>query len=227
MCGGDVPPVILPNVENVFVLNTSVSKSKKPNNEIVIGDTSDDKFKQYLVDPKLSIGFVGQKRNNREKYLNFLSNSKIETNFILRDFYINKLKNKHIKDFDNNMNNNLFIFCYRGGGNFSRRFYQTLMMGRIPIVIKTDSIFPFEKWIDYNKIGLFIEEKELDENMNLDERIINYYNSKTKEELISIQKIIEKYIKHILTVMYFLKKYLNILIQLPKYCIYLQYFCIH
>ena len=188
LCGGDRPPVILPNIENILVLNTSVSRSKKASNEMVIGVSLPDKFKYYLLNPKLSIGFVGQKLHNREKYLHYLSNSGITTDFILRDAYIHKLKNRHILDFENNMNSNLFTFCYRGAGNFSVRFYETLMRGRIPIVIKTDNIFPFEEWINYNRVGLFIEETDLNENMNLEEQINNFYYSRSKEELIDMQK---------------------------------------
>lgn len=189
LCGGDVPPKILPNNNNIIVLNTSVSRSNKPNNEIVIPPIVDDKFKFYLNETKLSIGFVGQKMHDREKYLNYLESiNDIETNFIIRDTYIHKLKNSHILDFENNMNNNLFTFCYRGRGNFSVRFYETLMRGRIPIVIKTDNIFPYEDEIDYKKIGIFIEEEELNDNNKLDDIIKNFYFSKTNEELIQMQK---------------------------------------
>ena len=188
LCGGDVPPVILPNIKNVLVLNTSVYKSTMPSNEMIIAPIVEDKFYNYLNDPILSIGFVGQTLHNRDKYLNYLSNSNLKTNFICRDGYIHHLKEEHITEFDNNMNNNLFTVCYRGRGNYSVRFYETLMRGRIPIVIKTDNIFPFEKWIDYNKIGLFIEETDLNNNMNLEEQINNFYKSKTKEQLIEMQK---------------------------------------
>ena len=187
LCGGDVPPVILPNLKDVVVLNTSVYKSTMPSNELVIAPIVEDKFLFYINNPKLSIGFVGQKLHNREKYLNYLNNSNLETNIIIRDKYIHKLSKTHISDFENNMNNNLFTFCYRGRGNFSVRFYETLMRGRIPIVVMTDNVFPFEKWIDYDKIGLFIKEPDLN-NMDFEEQITNFYNSKTKEQLIEMQK---------------------------------------
>ena len=46
------------------------------------------------------------------------------------------------------INGNLFTLCYRGRGNFSVRFYETLMRGRIPIQINSSSIFPYEDEID-------------------------------------------------------------------------------
>lgn len=188
-CGGDRPPIILPNYNDVIVLNTSVIKSTKPSNEHVIGVPIEDKFSHFIYEPELTIGFVGQKLHGREKYLNYLKNQdEFKTNFILRDNFIHKLKSNHIKEFDDNMNNNLFTFCYRGAGNFSIRFYETIMRGRIPIVIKTDNIFPYENLIDYNKLGIFVEENELTENNTLKNIILEYYNSKTKNELIEIQK---------------------------------------
>lgn len=86
------------------------------------------------------------------------------------------------------MSNNLFTFCYRGRGNFSVRFYETIMRGRIPIVITTDNVFPYEDKIDYSRIGLFIEEESLRKKMNLESLILDYYHQKSDQELIEIQK---------------------------------------
>lgn len=188
MCGGDVPPVILPNCLDIRVLNTSVYKSIKCKNEIVIAPHVEDNFSFFLTETKLSIGFVGHKLCNRHIYLDYLSKSSIETNFIIRDAYIHKLKKCHKRDFENNMNNNLFTFCYRGGGNFSVRFYETLMRGRIPIVVTTDNVFPYEDKINYSQIGLFIEEESLRKEMNLESLILDYYNQKSEQDLIEIQK---------------------------------------
>lgn len=187
-CGGDRPPRTLPDYPNVIVLNTSVSVSTMPKNEMVIGVPVDDKFKNYIENPTLSIGFCGQRMCGRQKWLDYLTNiSEIETNFIIRDSYIHNLKSNQINDFETNMNDNLFIFCYRGAGNYSVRFYETIMRGRIPIVIKTDNVFPFEDIIDYNKVGIFIEENEINDTNTLKDVILNYYNSKTADELICVQ----------------------------------------
>ena len=61
----------------------------------------------------------------------------------------------------NRANKSLFTFCYRGAGNFSYRFYETLMMGRIPILVNTDCVFPFEDKVDINSLGLVLNEKTL------------------------------------------------------------------
>ena len=42
-------------------------------------------------------------------------------------------------------NDNLYGLCVRGFGNFSFRLGETLMMGRIPILIDTECILPFDR----------------------------------------------------------------------------------
>ena len=111
----------------------------------------------------------------------------MKTNFILRDNYIFNLDECNKNEFNDNMNDNLFTLCYRGRGNFSVRFYETLMKGRIPIQINSSSIFPYENKIDYSEVGIFIEEDDLDK-IDIGKIVKNYFYSKTKDELIQIQK---------------------------------------
>ena len=189
LCTGDVPPVILPNDKQIIVLNTSILWTpEKPINQYIIPppDITDD-FSYFLENPELSIGFVGQKNNGRENICQYFSDSGLKTNFILRDSYIFNLKDNHKKDFNDNMNDNLFTLCYRGRGNFSIRFYETLMRGRIPIQINSSSIFPYEDEIDYSEIGIFIEEEDLGK-VDLEKLVKDYYYSKSADELLQIQK---------------------------------------
>lgn len=189
LCAGDVPPLILPNDKQIIVLNTSILWTpKKPINQHIIPPPDViDKFSHFLKNPELSIGFVGQKNNGREKICQYFTNSGLKTNFILRNSYILNLQDNHKKEFEDNMNENLFTLCYRGRGNFSVRFYETLMRGRIPIQINSSSIFPYEDEIDYSEIGIFIEDEDL-EKIDLEKKIRDYYNSKSSEQLLQIQK---------------------------------------
>jgi hypothetical protein len=189
LCTGDVPPMILPNDKQIIVLNTSIlwTPQKPINQHIIPPPDITDKYSYFLENPELSIGFVGQKNNGREKICQYFSNSGLKTNFILRDEYIFNLQDNHKKEFEDNMNGNLFTLCYRGRGNFSVRFYETLMRGRIPIQINSSSIFPYEDEIDYSDMGIFIEEEDLDK-VDLEKLVKDYYNSKTADELLQIQK---------------------------------------
>ena len=172
LCTGDVPPFILPNDKQIIVLNTSILWSpQKPVNQHIIPppDITDD-FSYFLENPELSIGFEGQKNNSREKICQYFSDSGLKTNIIF------SLQDNH------NMNENLFILCYR-----DERFYETLMRGRIPIQINSSSIFPYEDEIDYSEIGIFIEEEDL-AKIDLEKLVKDYYYSKTADELLYIQK---------------------------------------
>lgn len=133
--------------DNVKLFRTSLYASKRLPNEFAIPTVSPDYFDgHYLNNPKLSVGFCGHSQHGRYKYLNMLYQSNIDTNFIIRNGYwapgVNKLvaRNEYIK----NISNNIFTFCYRGVGNFSYRFYEILMMGRIPVIIDTDCVFPID-----------------------------------------------------------------------------------
>jgi hypothetical protein len=189
LCTGDVPPLILPNDKQIIVLNTSIQWTpQKPINQHIIPPPDiTDNFSHFLENPELSIGFIGQKNNGREKICKFFSDSGLKTNFFLRNNYIFNLQENQKKEFEDNMNGNLFTLCYRGRGNFSVRFYETLMRGRIPIQINSYSIFPYEDEIDYSEMGIFIEEEDLD-TTNLEKLVREYYNSKSADELLQIQK---------------------------------------
>jgi hypothetical protein len=92
-------------------------------------------------------------------------------------FFQNPIINKKIgrERFFNNLQNNIFILCPRGCGNFSYRFYETMCYGRIPIFINTDCVLPFENLIDYKKEIVFVEESQLS---NINDIIKDYCNKK-------------------------------------------------
>ena len=86
------------------------------------------------------------------------------------------------------MENNIFIFCMRGAGNFSYRFYETLMMGRIPIFIDTDCVLPFEESINLSDVGLFFKDADIKAGkINLEQEILKYIEN-NKNRLTDIQK---------------------------------------
>ena len=127
----------------------------------------------------------------RYKYLKSLSNSKgIKCNFIFRGKYRAGTKTKEdkettTKEFYNNMNQNLYTFCLRGAGNFSVRLYETLAMGRIPILIETDCRLPFYKEINWQRHCIIVSEKEI---KTLGDKIIEFHQNHIEDELIKIQK---------------------------------------
>jgi len=179
---------------NVTLFRTSFYNLTKLKNERSLIAFSPDYFKGNIIQqPILKIGYCGHILHGRKKYIEMLLKSDIKTDFKLRKGFwapgINKQQAR--KEYFTNMENNIFTFCYRGAGNFSYRFYETLMMGRIPILINTDCVFPFWNEIKSKNIGLI-----LDDDINFIENIKKYYE-KNKNNLVNIQinnrKLWEKY----------------------------------
>ena len=127
----------------------------------------------------------------RATYLNKLIDSKlIITNFILRNQYRAGVKTeadkiKTTQEFYENMNQNPYTFCIRGVGNFSVRFYETLAMGRIPVLINTDCKLPLDNSINWNNHACIIEEKDIN---NMDALLTDFHSKFSNESFEVFQK---------------------------------------
>ena len=127
----------------------------------------------------------------RGRLLHYLERSKrIDADFILRTHYKGGAssadqKESVEKEFYENIYSNLFTLCLRGMGNYSVRFYQTLAMGRIPVLIDTDSVLPFSSRIDYSNVLVRVP---FSDRFNADKYILEFMVGKTKNELVTIQR---------------------------------------
>lgn len=111
--------------------------------------------------------------------------SRFATDFILRRQYkggsVTKEQNFQVEsEFYNNICNNLFTVCLRGMGNYSVRFYQTLAMGRIPILIETDCNISYE---DFNQLDKIIPVIPYSQRNKITDIVYEYFVNKTPEEL--------------------------------------------
>lgn len=135
----------------------------------------------------------------RYQFLQKIENlQSIEANFIHRQKYRagSVSQNDRLKttlEFFNNIQGNFFTFCMRGGGNFSVRFYETLALGRIPVVVDTDLKLPFQETIDWNKHCVLVKEDFSD----FEKQVLNFYNSISQDDFTQLQlenrKIWENY----------------------------------
>lgn len=178
--------------ENVILYRTSFYKSTKLINEKPLIAYSPDYFNNKILDNNtiLSIGYCGHIIHGRKYYLYMMYKSDIKCNFVLRRGFWAAGMDKQIarKEYFTNMENNLFVFCYRGAGNFSYRLYETFMMGRIPIIINTDCVLPYWDEIEKHNFGIMINEEDIiSKKINLIETIKKYYND-NKDSLTDIQK---------------------------------------
>ena len=177
---------------HVKLWRTSFLESKRKENELSMPALTGDRHDNSIC-TRLSIGFVGHSGCGRKKYIDALRKSSIETNFIIRSGFLapEVSREKATTEFHDNISNNAFIFCYRGGGNFSYRFYETLMRGRIPILVLTDSSLPFENVIDYDKHCVIIDENKLHSPGDIEGYILLFYN-RNKNSLHHIERLNRK-----------------------------------
>lgn len=114
------------------------------------------------------------------------NNNQIKTNFILRKQYRAGAKSEEdIKrttlEFFENIYEVPYTFCLRGYGNFSVRFYETLAMGRIPIVIDTDVRLPLDDIIIWDKHCIIASEN------NFAEKLIHFHQNIKDNDFQQIQ----------------------------------------
>lgn len=192
----------------IFLISDNSGKFKIPNN-VVFYRTSLEKNKVHDRDnllpyiwecfknenyflaktEKPKVGFCGNIKKNLGKRLStiqaFKKDDFFESNFILRnDFWGGNPHDKNLElEFKNNINSNHFTICNRGRGNFAIRFYQTLSLGRIPVLIDTDMVFPFENEINWKELIITGKsEIELINNLKF------FWELKSDEEIIHQQK---------------------------------------
>lgn len=90
----------------------------------------------------------------------------LEDQFIERKAYragVTNVKDKErtTKEFYDNIKNTEYTVCVRGAGNFSVRLYETLAMGRIPILVNTDCLYPLEEIIPWKEHVVWVEKNEV------------------------------------------------------------------
>jgi len=136
---------------------------------------------------------------HRKATLERIKNTKeISSNFILRKTFAEGIRtndpNARLVFIDNIINND-YTFCMRGGGNYSIRFYETLCLGRVPIFIDTNCVLPFEEKIDWKNLCLWVDENNID---RIGELIIDFHSSITnkefKERQLYAREVWEKYL---------------------------------
>jgi hypothetical protein len=114
----------------------------------------------------------------------------IGTNFIYRKHYRAGARNIDEREsstieYYTNIRESTYILCMRGGGNFSVRLYETLMLGRIPVLINTDCILPLASDINWKKHVIWIDWKD---RHLIVKKIHDFHNSLSSDEIISLQQ---------------------------------------
>lgn len=133
---------------------------------------------------------LGRGKYVRGKVINALKSSKrIQFNYTERKWWLymdasSKLRQEYIT----NLQDSLFALVMRWNGNYSFRFYEVFSIGKIPIIIDTNTKLPFADKIQYNTIAVIVP---FDDVSNIENYIIDFYE-KNKEKLSIIQKEIRR-----------------------------------
>ncbi len=114
----------------------------------------------------------------------------VSTDFIFRDKYragvkIEEKKADTTKEFYQNIFDNPYTLSMRGGGNFSVRFYETLAVGRIPVLLNTDCLLPLSNTIDWNEHCVIIDETDY---KSVGQKVLDFHTNLNEDEFISLQK---------------------------------------
>jgi hypothetical protein len=91
----------------------------------------------------------------------------VYTQFIVRSRYRagtveSVLRERTTREFYENVAHTDYTLCLRGGGNFSKRFYEAMAMGRIPLLVDTDCLLPFESLLPWESIIVRVPDVDLD-----------------------------------------------------------------
>ena len=131
------------------------------------------------TDPRITEGMSLQLR---EIALEFLSGDRrIDSYFKITNnhqtYYAKDDSNKILleKSFVDNTSQCDYVVCVRGSGNYSGRFYMALNAGRIPVVIDTDIVIPFEEHLNIVKVPM-------DSVDNIGDFILEHFSNTTEEE---------------------------------------------
>jgi hypothetical protein len=88
----------------------------------------------------------------------------VDTSFIVRDAYFGGIpapQSQVRTEYIQNILESDYVLCVRGNGNFSFRFFETMSLGRTPVLIDTDCVLPFEFVHDYRSLCVIVPESRV------------------------------------------------------------------
>ena len=119
----------------------------------------------------------------------------LEVNFVYRTDFSGGCDQTLREEYVRNIIDSDYALVTRGVGNFSYRLYEVMSCGRIPVLIDTDCVLPFDHIIDWKRYCVWIDESELS---LLGKKILDFHEKLSSEEFrelqINIRRLYEEWL---------------------------------
>lgn len=122
----------------------------------------------------------------RQRAMEYLKRAtSVQTNFVIRRSYsghkmtIELPEAQARAEYVNNILDSDFTLCVKGDGNWSYRFYETLALGRLLVLVDTETLLPLEDRIDYGAFVIRVPSNQLE---TIADRVSLFYSSLSDEE---------------------------------------------
>jgi hypothetical protein len=99
-------------------------------------------------------------------------------------FWLESDQSEYRRGFYKSIHNSLYSICSRGTENYAIRFYETLCLGRIPVLVDTDLRLPLETSIDYERHCLILPKRQAGQAAQL---ILEHHRRHSPDQLRQIQ----------------------------------------
>lgn len=101
------------------------------------------------------------------------------------------------REYVENFLNSDYALCMKGDGNYSRRFYGALSLGRIPLFLDTACVLPLEDVLNYRDFCVFVDWRDAD---RIGEVLADFHAKLSPEQFKEMQKkareAYEKYLRY-------------------------------
>ena len=168
----EVPP-------NVYFFRTSLYRRwRNPTEDVlpfVFEPFEGQEFRVLARTTKPIIGFCGAAWPNRKPTLDkFRNDDRFETLYIEHGHFSAGTREMYQK----NILDSHFTICDRGAGNFTMRLWHVLSLGRVPILVEDDMVWPFAREIDWD--NLCVRAQDL---LDLAEKTLAFYHTHNMENV--------------------------------------------
>jgi hypothetical protein len=120
--------------------------------------------------------------------------AEVETNFVIRETggggalypaLKRPLWEQVRREYVANIADGDYVLCARGAGNWSWRLYETLSMGRIPVLVDTDCLLPYDFLVEWRDFCVWVDRSEID---SIGEKVATFHDRLSPTDFVELQR---------------------------------------